>query len=184
MCSARLARGSGIRGEAFNQRALGAAARKEQGADLGGVFRLHRQIRRQPQLCFGRLARRPFGSRLRGDLFRQRHGFIGVCRPQSEQDHRLQRRARIDRKPRAHRSAGGIVDLLDQARGQLDELPLLVGAVRVGLDIEVGQDAQQRRANVDALATRQCDQPVETRNDWSCAHGTRTPLLNMTCAKR
>ena len=44
--------------------------------------------------------------------------------PEAELDHGLQRRARIDCKPRTHRGAGGVVDLLDQARGQLDELPL------------------------------------------------------------
>ena len=77
---------------------------------------------------------------------------------------------RIDRKPRAHRCAGGVVDLIDQARGQFDELPLFVGRMRAGLDIEVGQHAQQRGADIDALATGERHQPVKARKQWSCGH--------------
>src|SRR5437660_939919 len=63
------------------------------------------------------------------------------------------------------------------ARGQLDELPFLVGAVRAGLDIEVGQYAQQSGADVDALATRERHQPVETRKQWRCGHLGCTRLV-------
>ena len=72
-------------------------------------------------------------------------------------------RRRIDRKPRPHRRAGGVVDLVDQARGQFDELPFLVGGMRAGLDIKVGQHAQQSGADIDALAARERHQPVEAR---------------------
>ena len=82
---------------------------------------------------------------------------------QPELDHGLERRARIDRQPRPHRCARGVVDLLDQARGQLDELPLFIGGVFVGLDIKVGQHAQQSRADIDALATGEGHKPIETR---------------------
>ena len=44
-----------------------------------------------------------------------------------------------------------IVDLVDQPRGELDELALLVVIVGGRLHIEVGQHAQQRRANIDAF---------------------------------
>ena len=45
------------------------------------------------------------------------------------------------RKPRPYRRACGVVDLIDQARRQLYELALFIGAVRIGLDIEIGQHA-------------------------------------------
>jgi len=104
------------------------------------------------------------------NFLRQRHVVAGMRGLQAEQDQRLERRTRIDRKPRAHRGAGGVIDLLDQARGQLDELPFFIRAVRVGLDIEVGQDAQQRRADVNAFAARQRHEPVKTGKQWSYGH--------------
>ena len=80
------------------------------------------------------------------------------------------RRGRIDRKPRPHRGARCIVDLIDQAGGKLDELPLFVAAVRVGLNIEIGQHAQQSGSDIDALATGECHQPVKARKKWRCGH--------------
>ena len=80
------------------------------------------------------------------------------------------RRARIDRKPRADGGARGVVDLVDQAGGQLDELPLFVGAVRAGLNVEIGQHAQQSGSDIDALAAGERHQPVEARKKWRCGH--------------
>ena len=85
---------------------------------------------------------------------------MGAPQPELAQD-RLGRRW-IDREPRPHRVAGGIVHLVDQAGDQLDELAFLIGRMGARLHIEVGQDAQQGRADVDALATGECHQPVET----------------------
>lgn len=65
----------------------------------------------------------------------------------------LSRRVWIDRKPRSNRRARRVVDLIDQSGGQLDELPLFVVGVRAGLNVEIGQYAQQSGPDVDALAT-------------------------------
>jgi hypothetical protein len=51
---------------------------------------------------------------------------------------------------------------VDQPRRKLDELALLVVAVGGRLDIEVRQHAQQRRANINAFATGEAHQPVES----------------------
>ena len=98
-----------------------------------------------------------------GDFLRHRHRRIGLRGPQAELGQDLERRAGIDRKPRAHGGAGRVVDLVDQARRQLDELALLVGGMRARLHIEIGQHAQQRRPDVDALAAGERHQPVEAR---------------------
>ena len=50
---------------------------------------------------------------------------MGAPQPELAQD-RLGRRW-IDREPRPHRVARGIVDLVDQAGDKFDELALLVG---------------------------------------------------------
>ena len=136
-----------------DQHAFFGVGRKEQLADLGSVLRLHRQVGRHSLLRFGRRACRARGCG-RGRYFLGKgYRVVWMRGPEVELDHRLQRRAGIDRQPRPHGGAGGIIDLFDQARGQFDELPLFVRAVR-GLDIEVGQHAQQGRADVDALAAR------------------------------
>ena len=67
----------------------------------------------------------------------------------------------VVRKPRANRGAGGVVDLIDQARRQLDELALLVERMPRRLHIEIGQHAQERRPDVDPLAAGERHQPVE-----------------------
>ena len=89
---------------------------------------------------------------------------------QPELLHDLRRRARIDSKPSPHRCARGVVDLVDQAGGQFDELPLFVVAVPDGLHIEIGQHPQQRRADIDALTPGERHQPVEAREQWRCGH--------------
>ena len=118
----------------------------------------------------GPLGLRPERLASRGDLL------AGMGAPQAELVHDLGRRRRIDREPRPHRGARGVVDLIDQAGGQLDELPLFVGGMGAGLYIEVGQHAQQCRADIDALATGERHQPVETRKQWSCSHVRCTRL--------
>src|SRR6185312_5394751 len=87
--------------------------------------------------------------------------------------HDLDRSSRIDRKPRPHRGAGGVVDLVDQAGRQFDEMPFLVGGMRAGLHIKVGQHAQQGRPDIDALAARERHPAVESWKQWSCGHGVR-----------
>ncbi len=83
----------------------------------------------------------------------------GGFQPELVQD--FGRRTRIDRKPRPHRCARGVVNLVDQPGSQLDKLPFFVAAMRTGLNVEIGQNAQQRRADIDALAPGQRHQPVE-----------------------
>ena len=61
------------------------------------------------------------------------NGLLGPWRLQPEFSHDRHGRARIDRQPRANHRAGGVIDLIDQPRGQLDELPHFVVGVRVGL---------------------------------------------------
>jgi hypothetical protein len=58
---------------------------------------------------------------------------------ESELSQDLDRCARIDRKPCPHRRARGIVDLIDQTGGELDELPRFILGVRAGLNIEISE---------------------------------------------
>src|SRR4051794_18507832 len=69
----------------------------------------------------------------------------------------------INRKPRSNGRSRCVVDLVDQAGSQLDELPLFIGAMRIGLNIQVGQDAKQSRSDIDALSARERHQSVEAR---------------------
>lgn len=95
---------------------------------------------------------------------------IGCGRFQPEFPQDIDRRARIDRKPRPHDSARRIIDLIEQPRGELDELPSLFFAVCAGLNIEISQHTQQRRANIDAFPPGKRHQPVEARKSWRCGH--------------
>ena len=183
--SARAARAAGIRGEAFSgvsarlcrisARSLAPAAKNMSlisAASLGRIARVDaiRNCASVGAFTAGALGAarrrsrpRPAGSRRGG-------------RPQPELVHDLGGRRRIDRQPRPHRGAGGVVDLVDQARRQFDELPFLVGGMGAGLDIEVGQHAQQGRPDIDALAARERHQPVESWKQWSCGHVRCTRL--------
>ena len=91
-------------------------------------------------------------------------------RPDAELAKYFGRRARIDRKPGADGGARGVVDLVDQAGCELDELSLFVGAVRAGLNIEIGEHAEQSGSDIDALAAGERHQPVEARKKWWCGH--------------
>ena len=137
--TARAARAAGIRAEAFSgvsARLCRISARslatrgEEHVADLGGIVRPHRE-RATPSataLRSLRLLRRRAGRR-GGDrgCDRQR---LGMRTPQPELVHDFGRRRRIDRQPRPHRRARRVVDLIDQAGRQFDELPLLVVGMR------------------------------------------------------
>ncbi|MGY3508149.1 hypothetical protein ACVIQY_001124 [Bradyrhizobium sp. USDA 3051] len=96
------------------------------------------------------------------DFARERNPAALLRGRQSELLHDRGGRRRIDRKPRLDGRARRVVDLVDQSCGELDELALLVVAVGARLDIEVGQHAQQRRTNIDAFATGEGHQPVES----------------------
>ena len=93
----------------------------------------------------------------------------------------------IDRKPGANRGAGCVIDLVDQARCQLDELALFVRRMSGGLHIEIGQHAQQGRPDVDALAARERHQPVEPGNSGDAVmsgYATRKMSRRETYAPR
>ena len=154
-----------------DQRALAGAGAEKHVADLRGIGRLHRQIRRHPLL---RLARRlDLGGgyrRRRGNRRGDRYADVAASRVDAELRRDDRRRARIDREPRPHRGAGRIVDFVDQAGGEFDELPRLFRAVRVGLHIEVGQHAQQGRANIDAFPAGQNHQPVKAGEHRRSCH--------------
>ncbi|UCF50911.1 MAG: hypothetical protein JSV48_15115 [Bradyrhizobium sp.] len=145
-----------------DQRALGCIGAEEHVVDLGGVLWLHRHVRGHAQFRVGQRAGRRGGGRGARDFARQRNpaAFLGRDQPELLQDR--DGRRRIDREPRLDRRARRIVDLVDQSRGEFDELPLFVLAVDAGLDIEIGQHTQQRRANIDAFATGEAHQPVES----------------------
>ena len=61
------------------------------------------------------------------------------------------------------KSMAGLVDLVDQAGGQLHVVLLFFCRVPRSLHVEVGQHTQQGRPHVDALAFCEMHQPVETR---------------------
>ena len=161
-----------------DQRALAGAGAEEHVVDLGGVLRLHRQVRCHPQLRLARRLDRRAPRRLRRNLGGERHALVGTGGSQPELSQDFDRRARIDRKPRPHRRARRVVDLVDQAGGQFDKLPRFVVAVRAGLHVEVGQHAQQRRANIDALPARERHQAIETGKQRRCGHVRDTRLSN------
>ena len=71
------------------------------------------------------------------------------------------RRGRVGRQAGRHRGAGRRIDGVDQPQRELDILGFFVGAVRRLLHIKVGEDAQQRRADIDAVPACQIDQTVE-----------------------
>ncbi|MEY9456453.1 hypothetical protein ABIG07_005401 [Bradyrhizobium ottawaense] len=166
-----MARTVGMRGAAFSgglrqvvqdQRALGGAGAEEHVVDLGGVLRLHRHVRGHAQLGVGRRAGRRGGGCGHGDLAGERNPAAFMCGNQPELLENRDGRRRIDRELGLDGRAGRIVDLVDQPRCKLGELALLVVAVDAGLHIEVGQHAQQRRPNIDAFATGERHQPVES----------------------
>ena len=108
----------------------------------------------------------------------KRHGLIGMRGSQPELFQDRDRRARIDRKPCPHRGARGVVDLIDQAGGELDELPRFVLAVRIGLNVEVGEHAKQSGSDIDALSAGECHQSVEARERRRSGHVRGTRLGN------
>ena len=176
---ARLARAAGIRAEARNgvscrlcrisARSL-ALARENisliSAASFGCIDRFDAIRNCTSVERFGRRRCRRGG----GNLGCERHALIRTCRLQPEPFQDFGRRARIDRKPRPNGRARRVVDLIDQAGGQLDKLPLFVGAMGVGLNVEVGQHAQQGGSDIDALAAGERHQPVEAREEWRCGH--------------
>ena len=153
-----------------DHRAFAGAGREEHVADFGGIVGTHRKRGRHPQLRFRRRLHHRLAGRRGGNRRRDRQDLIGARTPQLELVHDLGRGRRIDREPRPHRSAGGVVDLVDQAGRQFDEMAFLVGGMGAGLDVKVGQHAQQGRPDIDALAARERHQPVESWKHWSCGH--------------
>ena len=100
----------------------------------------------------------------------ERQALVGSRGFQPEFFQDLNRRARIDRQPRPHRRARRVVDLIDQARGQFDKLPLFVAAVGAGLNVEVGQHAQQSGSDIHALAAGERHQAVKAWEKWRFGH--------------
>jgi len=97
-----------------DQGALAGAGGEEHVVDLGGVLRLHRQVRCHPQLRLGRRLARRLRDGARGNFIGDRHALTGILRLHSEPLQDLGRRGRIDREPRPHRRARRVVDLIDQ----------------------------------------------------------------------
>ena len=145
-----------------DQRALARIGAEEHVVDLGRFLRLHRHVGGHALLGIGWRAGRRGGDCGTRDFARERHPAAFLRCDQPELLQHWDGRLRIDRKLRLDGSARRVVDLVDQPRGKLDELPLLVLAVGGRLDIQVGQHPQQRRTNIDALATGECHQPVES----------------------
>ncbi len=81
-----------------------------------------------------------------------------------------ERRARIDRKPGPHGGARRIIDLIDEAGGEFDKLPRFVLGVDAGLDIEVGQHAQQGWPDIDTLSAGERHQSVKARKQRRSGH--------------
>src|SRR5579862_4376616 len=101
---------------------------------------------------------------------RRKRALIGAGGFESEMFQDRRRRCRIKREPGPHGRARGIVNLVDQARCEFDELPGFLLAMGVGLNIEVGEHAEQRRTDIDALSTREVNQAVKTGEQRSFGH--------------
>ena len=71
------------------------------------------------------------------------------------------RRARV--RPEFFRDgcAGLQIDRVDQPQRKFGVVTLFLGRVRRLLDIEVGEDAQQSRLNVDTIASREAVEPFK-----------------------
>jgi len=80
-----------------------------------------------------------------GSFISKRHMPIGTGGFQPEFAQDFGRRARIDRQPRPHSRARRVVDLVDQAGGQFDKLPLFVAAMGAGLHVEIWHEHYQSR---------------------------------------
>ncbi len=83
---------------------------------------------------------------------------IVACEPQ----HDRARGEAVRREPGRDRRAGGDIGLIEQPHGQLGVVPLLVRRVRRTAQVLVGQDSQQRRPDIDALAI-EVEQAFEPR---------------------
>ena len=71
------------------------------------------------------------------------------------------RRSRVAGDAFCHRRPRRLVHHIDEAERKLGELPVFLGRVHRLLHVEFGHHAQQRRLNVDALASRQFDEAVQ-----------------------
>ena len=162
---ARAARAAGIRADAFSgvsfrlcricARSLALAAKNMSLISAASLGRIDRFDAIRSSASVGvRAGRR--GRRGRWNLrAAERHRLVGMGAPQSELAQIVSRRCRIDREPRPHRGAGGVVDLVDQAGGQLDELPLLVG--------RMGSAPAHRDRSARAAASGGCRRPRDGR---------------------
>ena len=70
-------------------------------------------------------------------------------------------RGRIGRQAGCHGRARLRVDSVNEPQRQLDELGFLFGAMDGLLDVEVGDHAEQGRADIHAIPARQIDQTVQ-----------------------
>ena len=96
-------------------------------------------------------------------MFEGWHRLIRCRGPELKLVQDLRRRTGIDRKARANDGAGRVVDLVDQAGGELDELPCFLDGMRVCLHVKIGEHAQQGRSDIDALAAGERHQSIEAR---------------------
>ena len=97
------------------------------------------------------------------EVTRDSHGMggsHGVGAPRQRLHHR-QWRAGIDRQAGADRRARRVVDLVDQAEREFDELAFFIGGMGGRLHIKIGQDAQERRPNVHAVTLGEIEQAAE-----------------------
>ncbi len=79
-----------------------------------------------------------------------------------ELQHDRARRAGMRREPHRHRRPRGDVGLVDQPHRQFRVAPLLVRRVHRVAQVLVGENAQQRRPDVDALAV-EIEEALEAR---------------------
>ena len=70
----------------------------------------------------------------------------------------------------------------EQAQRQLDILGFFFGAMAGFLDVEISEDAQQSRADFNAIPACQVDQAVQRRGRGKLHHHTNATLLR-NCAR-
>jgi hypothetical protein len=66
--------------------------------------------------------------------------------------------------PFCHHRACRFVHQIDEAKRKLCELLIFFGRMHRLLHVEIGHHTQQRRLNIDALASRQFDQSTQVGN--------------------
>ena len=152
-----------------NSEALRCSARASNRVSVSG------ECRGVPTLCSAtrlrRISRRSSGEAAKNSSHKsssaRRRRFGSQLAPDA-----ASRSCRVIAQSGGHDRARRRIDCVDQPGRELDELPLLLQCVQWLLHVEVGQDAQQSGADVDAVAQCEVIKTLEARIGGRLRHAT------------